>query len=177
MKYLIKNLDDKYNNIIITKLKKEGIIIKLQDYGEVELLKIINSQAETEMLINTLLKKWNMELICGQKNILCEKIKKIVEEIVFSEKLPLITFSIYLSKKTGYHYTYLSNIFSEMEGITITQYIIIQKIERVKAMLTIEKLSLEKVVILMKYSSTGHLSRQFKKITGMSPTTFKNKSL
>ena len=107
-------------------------------------------------------------------NIIIEKIKSfIIEMIHFNEQMPKSNYSDYISKKLGYDYTYLSNTFSEVKGITIQHFIIIHKIERVKEMLLYDELNLTAISHLLNYSSVSHLSNQFKKITGLTPSDFK----
>ena len=93
--------------------------------------------------------------------------------IHYSEEIPKMNYSDYISEKLNYDYTYLSNIFSEVKGITIQQFIIINKIERVKELLLYDELNLTQISYKLHYSSVAHLSNQFKKITGLSPSFFK----
>ncbi|MCW3077620.1 MAG: AraC family transcriptional regulator, partial [Bacteroidetes bacterium] len=97
----------------------------------------------------------------------------ITEMIHYSDELPKINYSDYISEKLHYDYTYLSNIFSEVKGITIQQYIIINKIERVKELLLYDELNLTEISYKLHYSSVAHLSNQFKKVTGLSPSFYK----
>jgi AraC-like DNA-binding protein len=97
----------------------------------------------------------------------------IIEMIHYSDELPKVNFSDYLSEKLNYDYTYLANIFSEVKGITIQQYIIIHKIEKVKELLLYNELNLTEISYKLQYSSVGHLSNQFKKVTGLSPSYYK----
>ena len=94
--------------------------------------------------------------------------------IHYSDEPPLLNFSDYLSEKLKYDYTYLSNIFSEVNGITIQQFIILNKIERVKELLLYDELNLTEIAYNLHYSSVSHLSNQFKKITGLTPSFFKH---
>jgi AraC-like DNA-binding protein len=94
--------------------------------------------------------------------------------IHYSEDAPILNFSDYLSEKLNYDYTYLSNIFSEVQGITIQQYIILHKIEKVKELLLYDELTLTEIAYKLHYSSVAHLSNQFKKITGLAPSYFKS---
>ena len=115
-----------------------------------------------------------MELLEDKKSILIEKIKNVIIEIIhYSDELPTENYSEYISKKLGYDYTYLSNIFSEVKGITIQQFIIMHKIERVKELSLYDELNLTEISYLLHYSSVAHLSNQFKKVTGLSPSFFK----
>jgi AraC-like DNA-binding protein len=91
----------------------------------------------------------------------------------YSDELPRTNFSDYLSKKLGYDYTYLSNLFSEVKGSTIAHYIIAHKIERAKELLIYNELSLTEIADKLHYSSVAHLSNQFKKTTGLTPSFFK----
>lgn len=120
------------------------------------------------------LNKGGLELLDNKKNILVEKIKSVIVEMVhYSDELPKVNDSDYISEKLGYEYTYLSNTFSEVKGITIQQYIILHKIEKVKELLLYDELSLTEIAYKLHYSSVSHLSNQFKKITGLTPTFFK----
>jgi AraC-like DNA-binding protein len=113
-------------------------------------------------------------LMDDKRSILIEKIINIIIEMVhYSEEMPAVNYSTYISEKLNYDYTYLSNIFSEVKGITIQQFIIIHKIERVKELLLYEELNLTEISYKLNYSSVAHLSNQFKKITGLSPSHFK----
>ncbi len=92
----------------------------------------------------------------------------------YADEIPDVNYSDYISQKLGYDYTYLSNVFSEVKGITIQQYIILHKIERVKELLLYNELSLTEIAYMLNYSSVAHLSNQFKKVTGLTPTYFKS---
>jgi|SRR5436190_12522232 len=108
-----------------------------------------------------------------KKHILIEKIKKAVIDFIHYADEPVnIKFSNHLSELLDYDYNYLSNLFSEMHGSTLEQYVISHKIERVKQMLIYEDLSLTDIAFKMGYSSVAHLSYQFKKTTGMTPSDF-----
>jgi AraC-like DNA-binding protein len=110
-----------------------------------------------------------------KKAMLIEKIKIVITEMIhYSDELPKVNYSEYISNIMGYDYTYLANIFSEVKGITIEHYIIAHKIERVKELLLYDELNLTEISYKMNYSSVSHLSTQFKKVTGLTPTFFKN---
>ncbi len=142
------------------------------DLGEVTLKKNIHGD-DRELLRKALLKK-GLELMDDKKSMLIEKTKvAIVELIHYSENYPKVNFSEYLSKELDYNYTHLANLFSEVTGTTIVNYIILNKIERVKELLLYDELSLTEISYLMEYSSVSHLSSQFKKVTGLTPTYFK----
>ena len=118
--------------------------------------------------------KSGLELLDNKKSVLIEKIKSIIIEMIhYSDELPKVNYSDYISEKLGYDYTYLANIFSEVKGITIQQFIIMHKIERVKELLIYDELKLTEISYKLHYSSVAHLSNQFKKITGLTPTFYR----
>jgi AraC-like DNA-binding protein len=140
-----------------------GIVDSMQDLSE----------AQRKQLYDVLLKS-GLELIDDKKSILIEKIKNIIIEMVhYSDALPKVTYSDYISTKMGLDYTYLSKLFSEVRGITIEHFIISHKIERVKELLLYDELNLTQISYKMNYSSVSHLSKQFKKVTGLTPSFFK----
>jgi PAS domain S-box-containing protein len=109
-----------------------------------------------------------------RKNILVEKVKNIIVELIhYSNEQLEINFSEHVSKILEYDYTYLANLFSEAEGMPIQKYIILQKIERVKELIMMDELSLTEIAWKLHYSSVAHLSNQFKKVTGLTPSLFK----
>ena len=115
-----------------------------------------------------------LELIDDKKSMLIQKIKNVIIELVHYSEEPLaINFSDYLSQKLQHDYTYLANLFSEVEGITIEHFIIAHKIERVKELLVYDELNLTEIAFQMHYSSVAHLSSQFRKVTGLTPSHFK----
>lgn len=153
-------------------LKKLGIECVSVDLGVVETqADITDDQLET---FAKNLKKSGLELLDNKKNILVEKIKSVIVEMIhYEDEVPKVNDSDYISKKLGYDYTYLSNTFSEVKGITIQQYIIMHKIEKVKELLLYDELTLTEIAHKLHYSSVAHLSNQFKKITGLTPSYFK----
>lgn len=153
-------------------LKKLGIVYVIVELGTVTMLVDI-SKTQRELLKVNLLKS-GLELLDDKKAILIEKIKNVITEMIhYSDELPKVNYSDYISEKLNLDYTYLSNIFSEVKGITIQQFIIINKIERVKELLLYDELSLTEISYKMHYSSVAHLSNQFKKITGLTPSFYK----
>lgn len=153
-------------------LRKLGLHYVIVDLGMVEILEDI-TQKQREQLKKNLLKS-GLELLDDKKNILIEKIKNVITEMIhYSDEMPVTNYSDHISKKLNYDYTYLANIFSEVKGVTIQQFIIIHKIERVKELLLYDELSLTDISYKLHYSSVAHLSNQFKKITGLSPSFFK----
>ncbi|MDQ2864140.1 MAG: AraC family transcriptional regulator [Bacteroidota bacterium] len=154
-------------------LSKLGIGYIMVDLGMVETIKDITVQ-QHDILKKNLLKS-GLELLDDKKSILIEKIKSVIIEMIhYADELPEVNYSAYISEKLHNDYTYLSNIFSEVKGITIQQYIIINKIEKVKELLLYDELNLTEIAYNLGYSSVSHLSNQFKKITGLSPSFFKS---
>ena len=155
------------------KLNELGIPYVNVALGEIEMKqKITELQRER---LKTVLLKFELELMDDKKAILIEKIKIIIIEMIhYSDELPKTNFSDYLSKKLGYDYTYLSNLFSATEGTTIEYFILRHKIERVKELIIYDELNLTEIAFKLHYSSVAHLSSQFKKITGLTPTFFKS---
>ncbi|MEO8085745.1 MAG: helix-turn-helix domain-containing protein [Bacteroidota bacterium] len=173
MKLYIKNMVSTRCKMVVKEelqnLQLNSITIEL---GEVEIKEDI-SVKKYDQLKKALLKT-GLELMDDQKAVLIEKIKTIIiERIHYSDELLNINFSDFLSQKLGYNYNHISNLFSETKGITIEHFIIAHKIERVKELLVYDELTLSEIADMMHYSSVSHLSRQFKKVTGLTPTFFK----
>lgn len=149
-----------------------GLHYLMIELGMVEILEDITQQQRLRLSEN--LFRGGLELQTDSRSILIEQIKSVVIEMVHhSENLPLTNFSNYISKRLGYDYTHLSNIFSQANGITIQHFIITHKIEKVKELLLFGDLTLTDISYKLDYSSVGHLSAQFKKITGLSPSNYK----
>ncbi len=147
-------------------------------YGTVELgeIDIKGTISESQLLaLRNGLAASGLELMDDKKAILIEKIKGVIIEMVhYSDDRPKNKFSEYLSEKLNYDYTYLANLFSEVTGVTIEHFIIAHKIEKVKELLIYDELNLTQISYKLNYSSVAHLSNQFKKVTGLTPTFFKN---
>jgi len=159
--------------VVKEELKKLGLHFIVVDLGEIEIMEDI-TDAQREELKNALINS-GLELMDDKRSVLIEKIKNIVVEMIhYSDELPKINYSDYINEKLDYDYTYLSNLFSEINGITIQQFIITHKIERVKELLFYDELSLTEISYRMQYSSVAHLSNQFKKVTGLTPSQFKH---
>lgn len=158
--------------IVKEELKKLSIPFVIIDLGMAETEKDITPE-QRELLKKKLLES-GLELLETKKSILIEKIKNVIIEMIHhSEALTDVNYSAYLSEKLGYNYTYLANTFSEVKGITIQQFIIIHKIERVKELILYNELNLAEISYKLNYSSPAHLSNQFKKVTGLTPSYFK----
>jgi AraC-like DNA-binding protein len=159
--------------VVKEELKKLGLHFVIVDLGVVDIMENL-SQEQVEELKNALHQS-GLELMDDRKSILIERIRNIIIEMVhYSDELPKTNFSDYLSQKLHYDYTYLANLFSEVQGTTIEKFIIAHKIERVKELIIYDELNLTEIAWLMHYSSVAHLSNQFKKITGLTPSHFKN---
>ncbi|MBI9072905.1 MAG: helix-turn-helix domain-containing protein [Melioribacteraceae bacterium] len=153
-------------------LKKLGIKYVFVDLGMIEILEDITRKQREQLKKN--LQKSGLELLDNKKSILIEKIKNVITEMIhYSDELPNVNYSDYISEKLGYDYTYLANTFSEVKGTTIQQFIINHKIERVKELLLYDELNLTQISYKLHYSSVAHLSNQFKKVTGLSPSFYK----
>lgn len=158
--------------VVKQELMKLGLHYIFVDLGVVEILENITEKKQEQLKKNIV--KCGLELLDDKRSILIEKIKNVVIEMIhYDDKLPTINYSDYISQKLNLDYTYLSNIFSEVKGITIQQFMIIHKIEKVKELLLYDELNLTEISYKMNYSSVSHLSTQFKKITGLSPSFYK----
>lgn len=158
--------------VVKAELEKLNIPYKYVKIGEADL----SSELPVEQLknLNVVLKKSGLELLDNKKSMLVEKVRQSIIELVhYTEEQLKINLSDHLSEKLGYDYTYLANLFSEVKGITIEQYFITHRIERAKELLVYDELSLTEISYLLHFSSVSHLSKQFKKVTGLTPTFFK----
>ena len=153
-------------------LKKLGLHFIVVDLGEVDIMEDITTDQREQLKMGLL--NSGLELMDDKRAILIEKIKNVVIEMVHNtEEVIKVNFSDYLSEKLNYDYTYLSNLFSEVQGITIAQFHISHKVERIKELIIYGELNMTEIAWKMNYSSVAHLSNQFKKVTGLSPSHFK----
>ena len=158
--------------MVKAELDKLGILYRTIDLGLVETHENINDEQREKLKRNLL--KSGLELLDDKKSILIEKIKNVITEMIhYSDELPNVNYSEYISERLDLDYTYLANTFSEVKGITIQQFIIINKIEKVKELLLYDELNLTEISNKLHYSSVAHLSNQFKKITGLTPSFYK----
>jgi len=153
-------------------LKKLGLHFVVVELGEVDLMETITEeqrqQIKGELLIS------GLELMDDKRAMLIEKIKTVIIEMVhYSDEIIKVNFSDYLSEKLDHDYTYLANLFSEVQGTTIEQFIIVHKVERIKELINYGELNITEIAWKLNYSSVAHLSNQFKKVTGLSPSHFK----
>ena len=169
IKYMVSNC---CKFMVKEEFKKLGLHPVEVALGEVEIRDEMTEELRER--IKKALLKAGLELMDDKKSIQIEKIKNtIIEMIHYSDELPELKYSEFLSKKLDYDYTYISNLFSEVAGVTIAQFIIIHKIERAKELIIYDDLSLTEISYKLHYSSVAHLSNQFKKITGLTPSFFK----
>lgn len=153
--------------------KKLGLAYTAVNLGEVDLVEDISPNKREEL--KKLLLLSGLELLDDKRAILIERIKNVIVQMVhYEDDLPKIKFSVYLAEQLNYDYTYLANIFSETQGTTIEHYIILHKIEKVKELIIYDELNLTEIAWKLHYSSVAHLSNQFKKVTGLTPTYFKS---
>jgi YesN/AraC family two-component response regulator len=159
--------------VVKSELEKLGLHHLRVELGEAEIMEDLS--AEQLNRLNRSLNKAGLELIDDNRSILVERIKTIIIELIhYNDEQIKINLSDYLSEKLNHNYTYLSNLFSEVKGITIEKYYLSHKIEKVKELIVYEDLNLTEIAFKMHYSSVAHLSNQFKKMTGLTPSHFKN---
>lgn len=173
MKLYIKYMVSLRCKMLVKKeLTKLGLHYVMVELGMVEILEDITVTEHDQLKANLL--KSGLELLDNNRSILIERIKNVITEMIhYSDDSPEINYSNYISEKLHYDYTYLSNMFSEVKGMTIQHFIILNKIERVKELLLYGELNLTEISYKLKYSSVAHLSNQFKKVTGLTPSYFR----
>ncbi len=153
-------------------LKKLGLHFIVVDLGEVEIMEELAPEQREALKKGLLIS--GLELMDDKRAILIERISNVITEMIHgSDELPMMNYSNHISEKLQYDYTYLSNLFSEVKGMTIQQFIIVHKVERIKELIIYDEMNITEIAWKLNYSSVAHLSNQFKKITGLSPTHFK----
>ena len=158
--------------VVKDELRKLGLHFVLVDLGEVDIMEDISNEQREEL--RAALHPTGLELMDDKKSMLIEKIKNVIVQMVHhSDAMIKVNFSDYLSEKLKHDYTYLANVFSEVQGITIEHFIIAHKVERIKELIIYDELNITEIAWKLNYSSVAHLSNQFKKVTGLSPTHFK----
>jgi len=158
--------------MVKAELKKLGLKYVIVKLGMLEVLEDMPIEKRDQLKIN--LMRSGIELLDDQQAILVEKIQAVITEMIhYEDEIPKVNYSDYISEKLGLDYTYLANIFSEVKGMTIQHYIISNKIERAKELILYDQLSLSEIAYKLHYSSSAHLSNQFKKVTGLTPSYFK----
>jgi AraC-like DNA-binding protein len=158
--------------VVEDELTKLGLHCKTVELGRAEIKETIT---EVNLkLIDTTLRNTGLELMCDSKAFLVERVKKIIHKLIYlSDGLPKQNISDYICKQVNHAYPYLSFLFSSTVGVNIEKYIIAEKVERIKELLVYNKLSLNEIAFKLNYSSVAHLSNQFKKVTGMTPTFYR----
>ena len=158
--------------LVKSELEKLRLDYKVVDLGEAIIPdRIPDKKYEA---LKAALQKWGLELMDDKRGMLIEKIKNVIIEMVhYADELPRTNYSAYISDKLDQDYTYLANLFSEVVGTTIEHFIIGHKIEKVKELLVYDEMSLTEIAEKLHYSSVAHLSNQFKKVTGLTPSHFK----
>lgn len=169
IKYMVSN---RCKMVVKEVLRQMDLHFILDNLGEVEVMEDISAEQRVEL--GTRLAESGLELMTDKKGILIEKIKNAVVEMVHHSNEGIkVNFSDYLAQKLAYDYTYLSNLFSEVQGTTVEQFVIAHKIERIKELIIYGELNISEIAWKMNYSSVAHLSNQFKKMTGLSPSHFR----
>ncbi len=173
MKLYIKNMVCiRCKMVVKEELTKLGLHYTSVELGEAEILEKISVEQHDQFKVALL--KSGLELMDDKKSVLIQRIKNVIIELVhYSEEPLVVNFSEFLSQKLDHDYTYLANLFSEVQGTTIEKFVIAHKIERVKELLVYNELNLTEIAYRMHYSSVAHLSAQFKKVTGLTPSHFK----
>lgn len=173
MKYYIKFMvSNRCKMMVQDELKKLGLHYFSLELGVVDIKEDITPEQRQAFKIS--LVRSGLELMDDKRAMLIERIRNVVIELVHhTDELPKMKFSDYLSKKLDYNYTYLANLFSETEGMTIEHFMLLHKIERVKELILYDELNLTEISYQLNYSSVAALSNQFKKITGLTPSFFK----
>jgi AraC-like DNA-binding protein len=174
MTLYIKNMVcDRCKMVVTRELEKQDINFKKVELGEITIVEKVEANRLKQFKQN--IEQLGFELIDDKKSRLIEKVKTEIINLIYKPTTKLRTnFSVYLSDKIGKDYSSISSLFSEVEGTTIEQYFIHQKIERVKELLVYDELSLSQIADQLAYSSVQHLSKQFKQVTGLTPSHFKN---
>lgn len=153
-------------------LEKLGIDASSIELGMIETKKNISKKQLEDLKSNLAVS--GLELLDDKKSILIDKIKNVIIGMIhYSDEIPQVNYSDFISEKLEYDYTYLSNLFSEVQGITIQHFIIKHKIEKAKELILYNELNLTEIAYRLHYSSVAHLSNQFKKVTGHTPSYFK----
>lgn len=169
IKYMVSN---RCKMAVKEELRKLGLHFIVVDLGEVEIMETLPKEV-LEQLKSALLLT-GLELMDDKKAILLERIKNVIIEMVHHSETEIkVNFSQFLSEKLNHDYTYMSNLFSEVQGITIEQFVILHKIERIKELIIYGELTITEIAWKLNYSSVAHLSNQFKKVTGLTPSHFK----
>ncbi len=158
--------------VVRSELEKLGLHPISVELGEVDIRDEL--QGYERQNIHATLQKFGFALLDDKKSVVIERVKNMIVDLVQNKNNHLkTTLSDYLSRELNHDYTYITNLFTQVEGTTIEQYYIAQKIERVKELLVYDEMSLSEMAYTLNYSSVAHLSAQFKKVTGLTPSHYK----
>lgn len=173
MKLYIKNMVcSRCKMVVKSELEKLGLHPLAVDLGEVEIAADLEGYQRQD--VHAALQKFGFALLDDKKSVVIERVKNLIVDLVQNKNNQLKTnLSDYLSRELNHDYTYITNLFTQVEGTTIEQYFIAQKIERVKELLVYDEMSLSEISYQLNYSSVSHLSKQFKKVTGLTPSHYK----
>ena len=173
MKIYVRNMACESCKAVVKNALEELDISPVKvELGEIETKKDVTDDEKRKL--NTEIKKVGLELLEKKQGVLIEKIRQVMIDYVYkSDERSHMKFSVLLSEELNMSYTYLSNFFSEVEATTIEQFVIALKIERIKELIMFEEHTLSEIAYMLHYSSVAHLSSQFKKITGLTPSHFK----
>jgi AraC-like DNA-binding protein len=173
MKLFIRNMVCiRCQMVVKAELEKLGVQYIDVKIGEANTIEDVSKEQLQKLDVE--LRKSGLELMDDKRSILVEKIKSAIIELVhYTDEQIKTNLSDYLSEKLNYDYTYLANLFSEVKGITVEKFYLTHKIEKVKELIVYDELNLSEIAYKMNYSSVAHLSNQFKKITGLTPSHFK----
>lgn len=174
MKLYIQNMVSiRCKMVVKDVLERLGLNYTSVELGEVEITESSLTQ-ELRDELKAALRRSDLVLLEDKKAILIDKVIKVIIEMVhYADELPKEKYSVYISEKLKRDYNYLSNLFSEVKGTTIDHFIIAHKIEKVKELLMYNELSIKEISYKLNYSSVAHLTNQFKKVTGLTPSYFK----
>lgn len=169
IKYMVSN---SCKTVVREELEKLDLHVIVAELGEVEIMEDLSDEQRNQL--KAALLGLGFELLDSGKSVLVEKIKNAIIEVVHrDEEMTKTNFSDFLSSKLNYDYTYMANLFKKMTGTTIEQFMISHKVERIKELIMYGELTITEIAWKMKYSNVAHLSNQFKKMTGLSPSHFK----
>lgn len=177
MKVYVKNMVcNRCIEAVTEVFQQAGYSVKAIRLGEVEIDQDLSLADQAN--IGDILRKRGFDLLEDKNSQIIERIKNLVIDVIHGDGKPIkINYSAYLEEQIGRDYSFLSSLFSSVEGITIEKYTILQRLEKVKELLIYGELTLSQIANELNYSSVQHLSNQFKKATGMSPTAFKKQRL
>lgn len=169
IKYMVSN---RCKMVVKSALKTLGVHFVMLELGEVEIMERLSLEQRDFLKIE--LENAGLELIDDKRSILIEKIKNtVIDMIHHSDEIIKVNVSVFLSEKLKHDYTYMANLFSQIQGISIEQFIILHKVEKIKELLIYGELNISEIAYKMNYSSSAHLCTQFKKVTGLTPSHFK----